>query len=71
MADVIQQVRTELDEIVSGRFFLLSGIATCLQRVSANPVSKMFRISDLGWQQRQGMIFIFHVGLALVDASVV
>ena len=34
-ADVMQQVRTELNEAVNDRLDMLNGIATALQRVSA------------------------------------
>ena len=47
MADVIQHLRTELNETVSGRIDMLSSINTTLQKVSAKPtVSKPYRISD-------------------------
>ena len=75
MADVIQQVRNELDETVNGRIDMSNGIATALQRVSANPsASKPYRISDviprkLGGQQRQGRSPTLHARPALVDSK--
>ena len=48
MADVIQQVRVEVDETISGRMDMLKSINTALQNVSARPAeSKPYRISDL------------------------
>ena len=39
MADVMQQVRSELNETVNGSIDMLNDIATALQRVSANPAA--------------------------------
>ena len=47
MADEIQQVRNELNETANGRLDMLNGIATALQRVTANAASRPYRISDL------------------------
>ena len=48
MADLIQQLRTELNETASGRIDMLNSINTDLQNVSAKrAVSKHCRISDL------------------------
>ena len=48
MADVMQQLRTEMNETVNGRIDVLSSINTALQKVSAKlAVSKPYRISDL------------------------
>ena len=48
MADVTQQLRTEMNETVNGRTDVLGRINTALQKVSAKPlVSKPYRISDL------------------------
>ena len=47
MPDVIQHLRTELNETVSGRIDMLRSINTTLQKVSAKPtVSKPYRISE-------------------------
>ena len=47
MTDVIQQLRTEMNETVSGRMDMLNSINTALQNVSAKPTdSKPYRISD-------------------------
>ena len=47
MTDVIQQLRTEMNETVNDRIDMLSSINTALQNVSAKPmVSKPYRISD-------------------------
>ena len=77
MTDVMQQLRQEMNETVSGRIDMLSSINTALQKVSAKPiVSKPYRINDLipgnwGRQQRRRIISTLHVGPAHVDASVV
>ena len=48
MADVIQQMRAEVNEAISGRMDMLNCINTALQNVSARPAeSKPYRISDL------------------------
>ena len=48
VADVIQQVRAEVNESTSGRMDMLNSINTALQSVSAKPTdSKPYRISDL------------------------
>ena len=45
-ADVIQQLRTELNETASGRIVMLNSVNTALQNVSANLVaSKPCRMS--------------------------
>ena len=46
MADVIQQVRNELKETLSGRLDMLNSIAAAIQRVATNPAPKPYRISD-------------------------
>ena len=48
MADVIQQLRVEVNESVSGRMDMLNSIHIALQSVSTRPSgSKPYRISDL------------------------
>ena len=48
VAVVIQQLRAEVNESISGRMDMLNSISTSLQNVSAKPTdSKPFRISDL------------------------
>ena len=47
MADVIQQLKVEVNESISGRMDMLNSINTALQNVSAKPTdSKPYRISD-------------------------
>ena len=77
VADVIQQVRAEVNEAICGRMDMLNSISTALQNVSARPAeSKPYRISDLiprNWEgsNEKRRVQKLHVGLALVDASVV
>ena len=77
MAGVIQQAHTALNNTINSRLNIMSGIASALQRASANlAASKLYRGSDLipknlGRQQGQGITPTCHVGPALVDASVV
>ena len=48
VADVIQQLRAEVNEAISGRVDMLNSINTVFQNVSARPAeSKPYRISDL------------------------
>ena len=48
MTDVIQQLRTEMNETVNGRMDMLNSINTALQNVSMKTTdSKPYRISDL------------------------
>ena len=48
VADVIQQLRAEVNEAISGRTDMLNSINAALQNVSARPAeSKPCRISDL------------------------
>ena len=48
MADVIQQLRTEMNETFNDRIDMLSSINTALQHVAAKPAaSKPYRINDL------------------------
>ena len=48
MADVVQQLRVEVNESTRGRMDMLNSINTALQNVSAKPNdSKPYRISDL------------------------
>ena len=48
VADVIQQLRAEVNEAISGRMDISNGINTALQNISARPAeSKQYRISDL------------------------
>ena len=48
MTDVIQQLRTEMNETVNGRMDMLNSINTALQNVSTKTNdSKPYRISDL------------------------
>ena len=47
IADVVQQLRVELNESVSGRMEMLNSIKIALQSVSAKPTDfKPYRISD-------------------------
>ena len=46
--DVMQQLRAEVNDPISGRMDMLNSINTALQNVSARPAeTKPFRISDL------------------------
>ena len=58
VADVIQQLRAEVNEAISGRMDMLNSINTALQNVSARPAeSKPYRISDLiprNWEGSNG-----------------
>ena len=48
MADVIQQLRAEVNEAISGRLDMMNSISAALQRVTAKSAeSKPYRISDL------------------------
>ena len=47
MTDVIQKLRVEVNETVSGRMDVMNGIATSLQSVTAHTAPKPYRISDL------------------------
>ena len=48
MTDVVQQLRTEMNETVNGRMDMLNSINTALQSVSKKTTdSKPYRISDL------------------------
>ena len=48
MTDVIQQLRTEMNETVNGRKDMLNSINTALQNVSTKTTDfKPYRISDL------------------------
>ena len=48
MTDVIQQLRTEMNETVNGRMDMLNSINTALQNVSTKTTDfKPYRISDL------------------------
>ena len=48
VADVIQQLRAEVNEAISGRMDMMNSISTALQRVTAKSAeSKPYRISDL------------------------
>ena len=48
VADVIQQLRAEVNEAISGRMDMMNSISTALQKVSAKPAeSKPYRNSDL------------------------
>ena len=48
MADVMQQLRVEVNESISGRMDMLNSINTALQNVSSKPTdSKPYRMSDL------------------------
>ena len=47
VADVIQQLRAEMNEAISGRMDMMNTISTALQKVSAKPAeSEPYRISD-------------------------
>ena len=57
MADVIQQLRVEVSESISGRVDMLNSINTALQNVSEKPTdSKPCRISDLLPRNWEGSI---------------
>ena len=77
MADVIQQLRTEMNEKVNGRMDMLNSISTAIQNVSMKTNdSKPYRISDLiprNWEgnNEKRRIPKLHVRLALMDASMV
>ena len=48
VADVIQQLRAEVNEAISGRMDMLNSINSALQNVSARPAEpKPYRISDV------------------------
>ena len=48
VADVIQQLRAEVNEAISGRMDMMNSISAALQRVTAKSAeSKPYRISDL------------------------
>ena len=48
IADVIQQLRAEVNEAISGRMDMMNSISAALQRMTAKPAeSKPYRISDL------------------------
>ena len=48
VADVIQQLRAEVNEAISGRMDMMNSISAALQRMTAKPAeSKPYRISDL------------------------
>ena len=71
VTDVIQQLRTEMNETVSGRIDMLNSINTALQKVSSKPlVSEPYRISDLiprNWEgsNAKGQLRHFVSGLHL------
>ena len=77
MADVIQQLKVEVNESISGRMDMLNSINTALLNVSAKPTdSKPYRISDFLPRNGEGSnvkgeLPTLHVRLARVDASVV
>ena len=55
VADVIQQMRVEVNETTSGRMDMLNSINAALQNVSARPAeSKPYQISDLIPRNREG-----------------
>ena len=69
VADLIQQLRAEVNEAISGRMDMLNSINAALQNVSARPAeSKPYRISDL---QRKRRVQELHGRPALLDAGVV
>ena len=48
VADVIQQLRAEMNEAINSRMDMMNNISAALQRLTANPAeSKPYRISDL------------------------
>ena len=52
---MIQQLRAEVNEAISGRMDMLNSIKTALQNVSARPAqSKPYRISDLNPRNCEG-----------------
>ena len=69
MADVIQQLRVEVNVSISGRMDMLNNINTALQIPSR--VESMTSFQETERQQRRRKIPKHHVRLALVDASVV
>ena len=55
VADVIQQLRAEVNKAISGRMDMMNSISIALQKVSAKPAeSKPYRISDLLPRNREG-----------------
>ena len=58
VAEVIQQLRVEVNEPISGRMDMMNSISTALQNVSDRPTdSKPYRISDLlprNWEDSNG-----------------
>ena len=47
VSDVIQQLRAEVNEAISGRIDMMNSISAALQRMTAKPAeSKPYRISD-------------------------
>ena len=77
VTDVMQQLRAEVNEAISGRMDMLNSINTALQNVSARPAeTKPYRISDLNPRKWEGnnekrRVQELYVRLALVDASMV
>ena len=76
MADVIQQLRTEMNERINGRMDMLNSISTAIQDVSMKTNdSQPYRISDLiprnGKAIMRRRIPKLHVRLTLMDASMV
>ena len=48
VADVIQQLRTEMNEKINGRMDMLNSISTAIQNMSVKPNDfKPYKISDL------------------------
>ena len=76
MADVIQQLRTEVNERINGRMDMLSSISAAIKDVSAKTSdSKPYRISDLiprNWEgSNERRIPKLHVRPTPMDASMV
>ena len=77
VTDVIQQLRTEMNEKINSRMDMLNSISTAMQSMSVRPSDfKPYKISDLiprSWEGKNEKKRIpkLHVRLALVDASMV
>ena len=77
MTDVIQQLRTEVNERINGRMDMLSSISAAIKDVSAKTGdSKPYRISDLiprNWEgsHEKGEFPKLHVRPTPMDASMV
>ena len=77
VADVIQQLRAEVNEAINDRMDTMNSSSAALQRMTAKPAeSKPYRISDFiprNWEEgnEKGEFRSFMSDLHLLDASVV